>query len=145
MVVIEPVFTQLAFPCWLLVKIAYVEIRESLCLWYNTRDRDRDRRTDGHCLFLMPFLFFRFLKTVEVFRQCRLSLLKQMCSEILAGSLANLRRKQVKNIGNRAENCSQMVFWLWFSNAYLYLFIYLLILGHIYCWTLCKLNYLFEL
>jgi len=30
-IVIEPIFTQLAFPCQLLVKIAYAEIHERFC------------------------------------------------------------------------------------------------------------------
>ena len=60
--------------------------------------------TDGLTDFVFSYVFpfFHFLKTVEVFRQCRFSLLKQKCSEMLAGSLANLRRKQVKNIGEQS-------------------------------------------
>ena len=60
-----------------------------------------DGRTDGMCSFVFPFC--RFLKEVEAFRQCHLSLLKQKSPEFLAGSLKILRRKQVKNIGEQSR------------------------------------------
>ena len=65
-------------------------------------DSATEGRTDVVCSYV--FRFCRFLEKVEVFGQRHISLSKQKSSEFLAGSLENLRRKQVKNIGEQSRN-----------------------------------------